>query len=194
MNEIYIPINKLLVCSSGSIGVVNLPNYLTSLIDSKAFGSLKVVMTPSAEKFLPRLSIEAITGKKVEIDMFSVNEYIVPHIELARWADLVAVLPASANTLAKLAGGLADNLLNATVLASKCPVVIFPFVNSEMRTNPAVKKNIDSLISYGYHIVESQEAKAYEVADGCLSIQYGPPDIEEIKISLLSIYKQHVGV
>ena len=101
------------------------------------------------------MTLETLSGRKVRTD--SDFDGSIPHIKLAHWADVLIVAPCTANTLAKIANGIADNLLTSTVIASSCPVVIFPAMNSQMYDNPAVQSNIKTLIERGIKIVQPSE-------------------------------------
>jgi len=115
-------------------------------------------MTGSAEKFITPLTFAALTGSKVFTDIFSpVDAESIPHISLAKKADMVLIAPASANTIAKLANGIADNLLTTIVLAARAPVVICPAMNSAMYCHKATQNNISTLKDYGYTVVDAEE-------------------------------------
>ncbi len=114
---------------------------------------VRPVMTESALEFLGAHTLAAITGNRPVTGMFNAAD-VSPHTTLARWADAVAIAPATAATLARLANGLSDDALVATVLATTAPVVIAPAMHTEMWQHPATISNIEQLTSFGYHIVE----------------------------------------
>ncbi len=116
---------------------------------------VQVVMTAAATKFVTPLTFETITGNKVALDLFGGPiEGRVRHISLAEQAEIMVVAPASANTLAKMAHGIADNLLTTLYLAVQCPVVLVPSMNEAMYAHPAVQKNLQILRDRGCHIME----------------------------------------
>jgi len=118
---------------------------------------VQVVMTAAATKFITPLTFETITGNKVALDLFGGPiEGRVRHISLADGAEIMVVAPASANTLAKMAHGIADNLLTTLFLAVRCPVVLVPSMNEAMYAHPAVQKNIQMLRDMGCHIMEPE--------------------------------------
>jgi phosphopantothenoylcysteine decarboxylase/phosphopantothenate--cysteine ligase len=117
--------------------------------------NVDVVMTGSAEKFITLLTMQGVTGRKVYTDMWEpVIEFKAQHIALSESADLILIAPATANTIAKLACGMADNLLCSTVLASKAPVVIAPAMNDNMYSNQITQENISKLKERGFVFIE----------------------------------------
>lgn len=114
-----------------------------------------VVMTEAATHFITPLMLETASGNPVAVDMFERDRrWPVAHVNLARLADIVLVAPATANTIGKVACGLADNLLTAIIMATRAPVVFAPAMNPQMWTNPIVQGNIGRLRELGYHFVE----------------------------------------
>lgn len=119
-----------------------------------------VIMTRSAGEFVRPLTFEALTGNPVSTDLFASSRLSrIPHIDLATRADLMVVAPATANILAKLAHGIADELLSTAVLAATCPVLLCPAMNVNMYANRAVQNNIAVLKEYGYRFVEPGEGR-----------------------------------
>ncbi len=114
---------------------------------------IRPVMTESAMEFLGPHTLAAITGTRPVTGMFNAGD-VSPHTTLARWADVIVIAPATAATLARLANGLSDDALVATVLATTAPVVIAPAMHTEMWQHPATVSNVERLASFGYHIVE----------------------------------------
>ncbi|MHC4249549.1 MAG: flavoprotein [Planctomycetota bacterium] len=107
---------------------------------------VRVVMTAAAREFVAPLTFESLTGNPVAAEMFARRtEPVHQHIELARWAQAFVVAPATANILAKIALGLADDLLSTTALACECPVVVAPAMNAAMWRHPAVEANYANL-------------------------------------------------
>jgi phosphopantothenoylcysteine decarboxylase/phosphopantothenate--cysteine ligase len=113
---------------------------------------VRVVMTESATKFVGPHTFAAITGSRPVVDLFDADD-VSPHTTFGRWADAVVVAPATAATLARLANGLSDDSVSATVLATAAPVVIAPAMHTEMWMHPATVANVERLESFGYHIV-----------------------------------------
>lgn len=111
---------------------------------------VRVVMTRGAESFVAPLTFASLTGNPVAGNMFDpAQEVTIGHIELARWADLVVVAPATANFLAKAAMGMADDLLGTVLLAADCPLLLAPAMNPQMYAHPAVKNNLETLVRRG---------------------------------------------
>ncbi|MGE5707062.1 MAG: bifunctional phosphopantothenoylcysteine decarboxylase/phosphopantothenate--cysteine ligase CoaBC [Bacteroidota bacterium] len=120
----------------------------------KAGAVVDVVMTPAATEFVRPLTFQALTGRPVSLEMFSLlKETEIGHVSLAERADLVLIAPLTANTLAKLAHGLADNLLTATVLATRAPLLLAPAMNVGMWENPATRENLRTLEARGALVV-----------------------------------------
>src|SRR4051812_40206605 len=133
----------------------------------KSGHAVRVVQTEASEQFVGRATFEGITGAPVLVHEFepdpargaypgdpAPDHAPIAHLELVRRADAVAVVPASANTLAKLAAGLADNLLTSAALASEAPLVLAPAMNDRMWAHPATRANVELLRERGAHVVE----------------------------------------
>ena len=164
MSEPQITIDRLLVGVSGSIAVLNLPTYLAALRATFAT-DVRVIMTGGAARLLPPATV-ALLCDEVLLDEDPTAQKRPGHIELANWADMFLVLPASANTLGQVANGLAHNLLTTTVLASRTPVVFCPNLNRTMWSKKAVQRNLRTLEEDGHLVVEPEHAPAYEVGTG----------------------------
>ena len=127
--------------------------YLTSAL-VKLHASVEVVMTRNATEFIAPLTFEQLTGNKVMVDTFDRNfVHQVEHIALADRTDLVMIAPATANVCAKLAHGLADDMLTTTDLACTCPKLIAPAMNTHMYENPVTQDNLDILRRYGWEVI-----------------------------------------
>lgn len=121
----------------------------------KQHAAVEVVMTENATKFVTPLTFEQLTGRRTMVDTFDRNfSHQVEHISLAQRTDLVIIAPATANVCAKLAHGLADDMLTTTVLACKCPKLIAPAMNTNMYENPITQDNLEILRRYGWEVVE----------------------------------------
>ena len=121
----------------------------------KQHAAVEVVMTENATKFVTPLTFEQLTGRRVMVDTFDRNfSHQVEHISLATRTDLVMIAPATANVCAKLAHGLADDMLTTSVLACRCPKLIAPAMNTNMYENPVTKDNLEILRRYGWDVIE----------------------------------------
>lgn len=121
----------------------------------KQHAAVEVVMTKNATQFVTPLTFEQLTGRRTMVDTFDRNfSHQVEHISLAARTDLVIVAPATANVCAKLAHGLADDMLTTTVLACRCPKLIAPAMNTNMYENPVTQDNLDILRRYGWDVIE----------------------------------------
>ncbi len=137
---------------SGGIAAYKIAT-LASLL-KKQRCDVHVIMTENATQFIPPLTFETLTGNRCIVDTFDRHfPKEVKHISLAQAADLFVVAPASANVIAKMAYGLADDMLTTTLLASRCQKIVAPAMNTAMFENPIVQNNIQTLVDYGFEIV-----------------------------------------
>ncbi|UJW58206.1 bifunctional phosphopantothenoylcysteine decarboxylase/phosphopantothenate--cysteine ligase CoaBC [Bacillus sp. A116_S68] len=147
---------KILLCVSGGIAVFKAAA-LTSKLVQEGY-EVKVAMTSSAQEFVTPLTFQALSRDHVYTDTFiEPDPAAIAHIDIADWADLVVVAPATANIIGKLANGIADDMLTTTLLAVTAPVMIAPAMNVHMYEHPAVKKNMKTLESFGYQFIEPDE-------------------------------------
>ncbi|WP_374056612.1 bifunctional phosphopantothenoylcysteine decarboxylase/phosphopantothenate--cysteine ligase CoaBC [Rossellomorea sp. FM04394] len=147
---------KILLCVSGGIAVYKAAALTSKLVQSGA--EVKVIMTDSARKFVAPLTFQALSRQDVYWDTFDEKDSAkIAHIDLADWADLVLVAPATANIIGKLANGIADDMISTTILATTSKVWIAPAMNVHMYDHPAVKRNINTLFGFGYEFVEPSE-------------------------------------
>lgn len=140
---------KIILGVTGGIAAYKAPGICSLL--RKCGAKVKVVMTKAATEFVSPLTFRTMTDNLVYTDMFNDNPVVaeVDHIELAKWADIIVLAPASGNTIAKIAYGLADNLLSSMMLAYRCPVIIVPAMNTYMLNNPATRQNLQILRDRG---------------------------------------------
>ncbi|MEN8234152.1 MAG: bifunctional phosphopantothenoylcysteine decarboxylase/phosphopantothenate--cysteine ligase CoaBC [Actinomycetota bacterium] len=116
---------------------------------------VRTIMTEAATEFLGPHTLAALTGSRPVVDLFDAED-VSPHTTLGRWADAVVIAPTTAATLARIANGLSDDAVSATVLATSAPVVIAPAMHTEMWENPATVANVERLEAFGYHIVQPE--------------------------------------
>ncbi len=117
----------------------------------------QVVMTPASTSLITPLTFQSLSGKPVYVELFEQNESRIRHIELANQPSLIVVAPLTANTLGKLAAGIADNLLTTIILASSAPVILVPSMNENMYQQEIVQENIKKVKGYGYYVLEPEE-------------------------------------
>jgi len=137
---------KIVLCVTGGIAAYKAVFVARSLAEMGA--DVRVVMTDSAKRFVGEQTFAALSGNPVASEIFGTGAD-VPHVELARGADLMVVAPATANVLAKMAGGFADDLVSATLLTAICPILAAPAMHTEMWENPATRANLETLSSRG---------------------------------------------
>lgn len=143
---------KIVLGVTGGIAVYKAVDLVSRL--RKQGCQVRVVMTEHAQQFVTPLTFKEISGNQVAVSMWSSNqEFNVEHIALANWADAFVVAPATANIIAKMAYGLADDLLSTTLLAAQAPIIVCPAMNTGMYENPATQENIAKLASRGVSVM-----------------------------------------
>ena len=146
--------SNILIGVSGGIAAYKIPALARIFI--KAGHSVRFMMTDEAIKFIGPVTLVAISGKSVFYSGAD-SETPISHIELAKWADLCLIAPATANTIGKYASGIADSPFLSVLLALKCPLVFAPAMNCNMFSHPAVQANIEKIKSWGAHIIEPDD-------------------------------------
>lgn len=149
---------NILLGVSGGIAAYKAAEIVRLLV--KAEATVRVVMTTNAQEFMTPLTLQSLSGNPVSTDTFDLTqESEIGHIRLADSADLVLIAPATANILAKLAHGLADDLLSTLLLVTRAPVVLAPAMNVHMYAHPATQENLKTLQRFGHHIIEPAEGE-----------------------------------
>jgi phosphopantothenoylcysteine decarboxylase/phosphopantothenate--cysteine ligase len=183
-----LPFERVLVAASGSSTAIGLPQSLLAM--RRALGlEVRAVLTEAAARFVTPSALAAVTGHPVLTHEPS-GEPGVPHMELADWAQLVLVMPATANTLAKAAMGMADNLVLSCVLASAGPVVFVPAMNVRMWEKKAVQRNVSQLRDDGCAVVPPAPATA--LSSGTATGMSTPP-IETVLEYAVAFINGEVG-
>ena len=138
---------------TGGIAAYKMANVASAL--RKMGAETHVIMTENATKFITPLTFETLTNNRCVVDTFARDfKYDVAHVSLAKAADVILIAPATANVIAKLAHGLADDMLTTTVLAARCPKLIAPAMNTAMLENPATQENLTTLHRYGFTVID----------------------------------------
>ncbi|EOB9291772.1 bifunctional phosphopantothenoylcysteine decarboxylase/phosphopantothenate--cysteine ligase CoaBC [Listeria innocua] len=147
---------NILLAVSGGIAVYKAVALTSKLTQAGAY--VKVMMTEHAQEFVPPLSFQVLSKNDVYTDTFDEKKSsVVAHIDLADWADLVIVAPATANLIGKMANGIADDMVTTTILATEAPVWVAPAMNVHMIQHPAVIRNINRLYADGVRFIEPEE-------------------------------------
>ena len=141
---------KILLGITGGIAAYKIPS-LVRLI-KKAGCEVEIIMTEASSNFVTPMTLSTLSGHEVWRDKDF--DFRIPHIKLSQWVEVLVIAPCTANTLAKLAHGIADNLLTSAFTAAKCPVIIFPAMNERMYDNPSTRENIRILSERNIHIAE----------------------------------------
>ena len=148
----------ILVGVSGSIAAYKAAALVSLLV--KQHADVHVIMTKNATEFISPVTFETLSNNKCPVDTFDRNfEFNVEHVSLAKKADLCIIAPATANVIAKLAHGIADDMLTTTVLACRCPKIAAPAMNTAMYENPVTQKNMMTLMEYGWEVLSTQSGR-----------------------------------
>jgi phosphopantothenoylcysteine decarboxylase / phosphopantothenate---cysteine ligase len=150
---------RIILAATGSIAVYKAVDLASKLTQAGAL--VDVIMTESAQQFVAPITFQAVTGRPVYTNMWQADNSgglptHIAHVGLGEGADLIAVVPATANTIAKLATGMADNLLTVTALAARCPILLAPAMDGGMYEHPATQTNLKTLVERGVYLVEPE--------------------------------------
>ena len=147
---------EILLGVSGGVAAYKAADLCSRMVQRGA--KVSVIMTESAHRFIGTTTFEALTGRPVYSDAFEAKEHFQgEHIGLSRRAELIVIAPATAQTIARLTHGMADDLLSTTVLVSTAPVLVAPAMNCDMWAKPAVQRNVAQLGADGVHIIGPEE-------------------------------------
>ena len=176
---------------TGGIACYKAASLASALV--KQHANVQVLMTENATRFISPITFEQLTGNKVLVDTFDRSfQHSVAHVSVADRADFVLIAPATANVLAKLAHGLADDMLTTTVLACNCPKAAAPAMNTKMYENPVTQDNIAALRRYGWEIVEPASGRL-----ACGAVGKGklpePEQLLEVCLHQLAHSKDMIG-
>ena len=148
----------VLVGVSGSIAAYKAAELVSLLV--KQHAEVHVIMTENATKFISPITFETLSNNKCPVDTFDRNfQFNVEHISLAKKADVCIIAPATANVIAKLANGIADDMLTTTVLACRCPKIVAPAMNTAMYENPVTQRNLKELELFGWEVMATASGR-----------------------------------
>lgn len=145
---------KILIIISGGIAAYKINFLIRDFVKQNA--EVKVVLTPSAEQFVSKVTLSTLSKNEVLTEFYNDNGTWNNHIELALWADVVLVAPCTANTLSKMVHGLCDNLALAVYLSAKCPVFIAPAMDLDMYAHPSTKQNLELAEDFGHIVIPAE--------------------------------------
>lgn len=182
MNESKPGVEHLLIGVTGSAAILDLPAYLVTLRTTFA-RDVRVIMTAPAAQLLPPATVALLCDQVLLDEPIAANRK-PGHVELAEWADMFVILPASANTLGQAANGLATNLLTTTILAFPEPVVFCPNLNETMWGKKSVQRNLRTLAEDGHIVLEPVRTPAYEVGTGQMAYTLVLPEPDDLVQSL----------
>lgn len=151
----------ILICISGGIAAYKI-NYLVRMLVKKG-AEVQVLMTPSAENFVSKLTLSTLSKNRVYSEFSSADGTWNNHVEFALWADAILIAPCTANTLAKMVHGMCDNLIIATYMSAKSPVFIAPAMDLDMYQHPSTKQNLEMAEDFGHFIIPAENG---ELASG----------------------------
>ena len=163
---------------------------LTSLL-RKAGAEVRVVMTQSAREFVSPMTFETLSGNRASVDMFD-HAWEIEHISLAKWADILLIAPATANILAKIAGGIADDLLSTVAIASPVPIAVAPAMNTAMWFSPANQANMALLRERGVRVI-GPESGLLDCGDDDVGRMTMPRDILEALEKIMRPLRDFTG-
>jgi phosphopantothenoylcysteine decarboxylase/phosphopantothenate--cysteine ligase len=172
---------RVLLCVTGGVAAYKSAYLARRLVEAGAI--VRVEMTDSALEFVGAQTFAAITGERPFTSLFDGN-MVSPHTELARWADLVIVAPATAATLGRVANGISEDLVSATLTATTAPVLLAPAMHTEMWEHPATVRNLETLRGFGYHTV-GPESGALAGGDTGMGRVAEPEDIVDAANDIL---------
>jgi phosphopantothenoylcysteine decarboxylase/phosphopantothenate--cysteine ligase len=171
---------RVAVLVSGGIAAYKVADVVSRLVQAGC--EVRVAMTAAATRFVGPATFHGLSGRPVQTDLFAADGPPEPHVELGDWAQVALVAPATADLVARLAHGHADDLVAATVLAARCPVVVAPAMNDAMWAKPAVGENVAALRASGFTVVEPESGHlasghvgAGRVRAPCWPRSAGPP-------------------
>jgi phosphopantothenoylcysteine decarboxylase / phosphopantothenate---cysteine ligase len=171
---------KILLAVTGGIAAYKSAELVRLFIKNDA--QVKVLMTKNAQEFITPLTLQTLSSHPVYRETFSlIKDFDIAHIALAQEADILVIAPATANIIAKIAAGLADDLLTTVVMATKAPVLICPSMNTNMYENVIVRENIQKLTSRGYHMMEADSGELACKSEGVGRLPELSDIVEEVK-------------
>ncbi|WP_019223100.1 bifunctional phosphopantothenoylcysteine decarboxylase/phosphopantothenate--cysteine ligase CoaBC [Bartonella rattaustraliani] len=180
---------SLLLIIGGSVAAYKALDLIRRLQERGAH--LNIIMTKAAQKFISPLAVEALSGRSVYSDLFSrEEEHDIGHIRLARNADLIILVPATANRIAKIANGIGDDLADCVLLAARCPLLIAPAMNPAMWAHPATVRNVAQLRTDGVHIVGPETGEMAERDEAGCGRMSEPLTIVAAVETLLGIHEK----
>ena len=145
---------RILLIITGGIAAYKMNGLVRDFVKQDA--EVKVMLTPSAEQFVSKLTLSTLSKNEVLTDFYRENGMWNNHVELALWADLILIAPCTANTLAKIVHGQCDNLAIATYMSAKCPVFIAPAMDLDMYAHPSTKQNLELAEDFGHTIIPAE--------------------------------------
>lgn len=153
-------LKNILLGLTGSISVSNIFPYIAA-IQNNFNCRMHIMMTPAAQTFIPASTLIHSIDGDVFINLTEKGQFKMPHIELTHWADAIIILPASANTVAKVANGFAQDIVSATVLAAECPTIFFPSMYVGMWSKKSIQRNVKTIREDGYIVYPQNEENTH---------------------------------
>src|SRR5690242_11790235 len=148
---------RIALLLSGGVAAYKVVDLASAL--TQAGCDVRVAMTPTATRFVGAATFEGVTGHSVATGLFSGGDSAEPHVALGDWAQVILLAPATANVIGKIAGGRSDDIVTATLLAARCPVVVAPAMNDAMWSKQAVQENLATLRRRGVTIAEPETGR-----------------------------------
>jgi phosphopantothenoylcysteine decarboxylase/phosphopantothenate--cysteine ligase len=169
---------RAVVAVTGSIGALWAAHFVLELRTGRQVRDVRVVMSESATQFVTPMAMRAISGSTVLAGLFDADAPLpVGHVQISEDADILIVMPATANIIGKAANGISDDAVSASIMAAACPVVFVPNMNERMWRRPAVQRNVRTLTRDGYHVVPPVQGVEVSTARPAAG---GMPDFDTI--------------
>lgn len=179
---------RILVCATGSGALLGMSEYLAYL--TATFKHVRIILSKNAENLYPCSAASQLCEVVYTDDIEFIGKK-KNHIALARWADIIIVLPMTANTLGKLANGIADTFITTTLLSYEKTVLMYPCMNNIMWRNNLVQRNVSKLKNTNYTIVVRENEETFELASGKMKKNISLPSISELNEDILCVLKEN---
>ncbi|BAV04870.1 phosphopantothenoylcysteine decarboxylase / phosphopantothenate--cysteine ligase [Filimonas lacunae] len=147
---------------TGAVSAAAMPSFIMHL-RKELNCNITVMVSKNATQFVTPYALRIYSGNEVFTDTYAISEHaLVPHVKLSQQVDLMAIMPASSNIIAKAANGISDDIISTAITASSSPVLFVPSMNEHMWRKPSVQANVDRLKQYGYHVLEPERGLKVE--------------------------------
>ncbi|MGL5900607.1 MAG: flavoprotein [Lactobacillaceae bacterium] len=179
---------NVLLCATGSGALLGIAEYMAYL--TTKFKHVRVILTKNAEQLMPTTAASQLCEKVYTNDIVF-DDKQKNHINIARWADIIIVLPMTANTLGKLANGIADTFMTTILLSYNETVLIYPCMNNLMWKNVLIQKNIKKLEGTNYNVIFGKESESFEIASGKMKNNITIPSLSDFNNDIMNVFEKN---